>query len=260
MKFAVIGKGFIYPRHKQAIERVGGEVIMTCDNDPKKGADYLDWVEMLNSGRFEYEVDAVSICTPNYLHGVMVRECLLRGKKVICEKPFTIDTTEGMNGAISILQLRKHPALKKLKKADIYVEAKMFRDDVYWDSWKGQTEKSGGILFNLGVHYIDLMVYLLGRPDEILEAEVTETVAKGKVRFGDHVGEFHIEIVDNREEQGRNILVGGKEINLSNKDNLSYEDLHTEVFEDFVKGNGVGVRTTKRSLDLIMDIYEKSVQ
>ena len=259
MRFAVIGKGFIFERHKQAIERVGSEVTMTCDNDPDKRADHLDWLHMLNTEDFNQNVDAVSICTPNYLHGVMVRECLLRNKKVICEKPFTIDTLAGMDGAMTILQLRKHPALQDVEKGDIYVEAKMFRDDVYWDSWKGNSETSGGILYNLGVHYIDLMVHILGVHTEVLEAEITETIAKGKVKFGGYTGEFHIEIVDSREDQGRNVTVNGKEINLSNQDNLSYEDLHKDVFEDFVNDRGVGSRTAKRSLDLMMDIYEKSM-
>jgi len=48
MKFAVIGKGFIFERHRQAIEKLGHELTLTCDIDPAKQADYLDWAEMFN--------------------------------------------------------------------------------------------------------------------------------------------------------------------------------------------------------------------
>lgn len=253
MRYAVIGKGFIYPRHEQAIERVGGSVLFTCDNDPSKEADFTDWLEMFNHPLFD-DVEAVSICTPNYLHGVIAREAILRGKKVICEKPLTIGSTEGMGDTKAVLQLRHHPKLVDVEKGDIFVEAKMFRDDVYWDSWKGNKEKSGGILYNLGVHYIDLMIFLLGDPVKVLEANVTDTLAKGKVQFEGYTGEFHIEIVDSKEKQGRNLTVNGKEICLSNQENLSYEDLHYKVYEEFEKGEGIDVSTANKALDLIKHI------
>ena len=248
--FAIIGKGFIYDRHVQAIKHVGGKVVLTCDIDPEKGADFTDWMVMFNSPEFE-GVDVVVICAPNYLHGVMAREARVRNKRVICEKPLCIDTLNGLNQVYSVLQLRHHPALQNLTKGNIEVDAKMFRDDVYWDSWKGDDAKSGGILYNLGVHYLDIMIFLLGIPTGVEYSFISKKRAIGIVRFGNHVGKFNIQIVDSREEQGRTLKIRGKEISLSNQENLSYEDLHKRVYEDFMLDRGIGVRRASHALNLI---------
>jgi UDP-N-acetyl-2-amino-2-deoxyglucuronate dehydrogenase len=248
--FAIIGKGFIYDRHVKAIKHVGGKVVLTCDIDPNKKADFTDWVLMYNSPEFE-KVDVVVICAPNYLHGVMAREARARNKQVICEKPLCIDTVNGMYQVYSVLQLRHHPALQRIKKGNIEVDAKMYRDDVYWDSWKGDDAKSGGIIYNLGIHYLDIMIFLLGEPTDVEYFSLTKKRAIGIVRFGKFIGKFNIQIVDSKKEQGRSLKIRGKEINLSNKENLSYEDLHKRVYEDFMIGRGSGVRKASRALSLI---------
>lgn len=256
-KFAIIGKGFIYERHVQAIEACGGEVIMTCDKEPGKQPDFMDWLEMYNDPRFD-EVTHVAICTPNYLHSVMAREALIRGKKVLCEKPLSINGLEGMEGVKTVLQLRYHPELQKLNKPKhVYVEAKMFRDDKYWKSWKGNPVLSGGVLYNLGVHYIDLLIFLMGDSWQIHHSVVTPKMATGKIEFESGVAEFHIEIVDSKEEQGRKLIADGREIILSNQENLSYEDLHTEVYKEFLAGRGIGIEEAQKGLKLIKAILPK---
>ena len=254
MKFAIIGKGFIYHRHKKAIEDLGHEVYLTCDNDLDKKPDFSDWLEMYNHPDFE-NIDVVVICTPNYLHATMAREALLRGKRVLCEKPLSINGIKNLDGVNTVLQLRYHPALRNLKAKDVFVKAVMFRDEHYWDSWKGNFVKSGGILFNLGIHYIDLLIFLLGKPKYIENVSITDALATGKVLFENGSGTFHIEIVDSREKANRSILVDGKEINLSNKDNLSYEDLHKDAYLHFIDGNGIPLKEAYKSLKLVHDLY-----
>lgn len=256
MKFAVVGKGFIYPRHKQAIESLGHEVALTCDIEKK--ADFRDWVEMFNHPKFK-EIDAVSICTPNYLHSVITREALLKGKKVLCEKPLSVNGTYGMNGVKTVLQLRYNPAvmmLRERKPQNMHVEAKMFRDKKYWKSWKGNEVMSGGVLYNLGVHYIDLLIYILGDEWEILRVKKTKKRIKGMIQFGERLATFHIEVLDRRKDQTRKLYADGTEVILSNQDNLSYEDLHKEVYKDFVLGGGVPLEEADKSLELIKAILE----
>ena len=118
-KFAIVGKGFIYPRHKQAIEKLGGKIVLTCDIDKNKKADFVDWVEMFNSSKFN-EVNYVSVCVPNYLHSVICREALLKGKKVLCEKPLSINGIMGMKDVKTVLQLRYHPKLQEKKSRERY--------------------------------------------------------------------------------------------------------------------------------------------
>lgn len=254
-KFCVVGKGFIYPRHKQAIESLGHKIVMTCDIDPAKKADFTDWVEAFNHPKFD-EVTHVSICAPNYLHPVIAREALLKGKKVLCEKPLSINGTDGMEGVKTVLQLRYHPELKRLNKPkEIFITAKMFRDDKYWKSWKGNEVMSGGVLYNLGVHYIDLAIFLLGDSWEIIRVYKTKKRVLALVKFGSSYAHFHIEIVNKKEQQGRKLIADGQEITLSNQENLSYEDLHTEVYKDFIAGRGVDLDEAKKGLKLIKAIW-----
>lgn len=259
MRYAVIGLGFIYQRHKEAIEKTGGEIVMTCDIDESKNPDFVDWVEMYNSPKFK-EVDTVVICTPNYLHAPMAREAALLNKKVLCEKPLSINGTDGLYAVNTVLQLRYHPALQNLKPTEVHVIAKMYRDESYWNSWKGDPIKSGGILYNLGVHYIDLLAFLLGEYGYVNFSIIEKKLAKGIISFVKSVGSFHIEIVDDRKDQMRKVIVDGKEINLSDKDNLSYEDLHIEVYKNFLAGKGISFGEEKRSLELIEEIIKKGTQ
>ncbi len=254
--WAIIGMGFIFPRHKQAIESLGGKVYLTCDIDSTKNPDFIDWVEMFNHPKFD-DVDCVSICVPNYLHSVIAREAILKGKKVLCEKPLSVNGTAGMEVVKTILQLRYHPELQKLNKPKkIIIEAKMFRDEKYWNSWKGNEVMSGGVLYNLGVHYIDLAIFLLGDSWEILKVEKDKKKVIADVRFGESEAHFHIEAVENRENQGRKLIADEKEIALSNQDNLSYEDLHKKVFEEFLAGRGIGLEEANKSLKLINAILK----
>lgn len=256
--WAIIGMGFISSRHIQAIHRIGDEVLLTCDIDPEKKADYTDWVLMMRDPKWK-EVTHVAICTPNYLHYPMMMA--IQDKTILCEKPMAIesrhlkDLGDNVNG---VLQLRYHPKLQDLAPETVSVTAKMFRDDTYWQGWKGDQRKSGGVLFNLGVHYIDLLIFLLGDPVKILKAEVGPKVAKGKVEFMNGIGEYHIEILDNREGQIRKILVDGEEVSLSDKDNLSYEDLHWNVYNDLKNGIGTKSYVCSKSIKLIEQIYKKS--
>lgn len=257
-RYAIVGKGFIYPRHVQAIQATGGEVVLTCDNDPAKDADFLSYDKMLASNMFR-RVDTVVICTPNYLHADMARKAIATGRQVICEKPLTIDDNlDGLDDVNCVMQLRHHPGIVNVDSKNLFIEAKMFRDDTYWNGWKGDESKSGGVLFNLGIHYIDLLVHLLGRPIGILGCSVDKKSASGLVRFANGTGEFNIEIVSDKSLQKRVLNTESRTIELSSKDNLSQEGLHKKVYEDFLDGNGVLLKDVAYTIRLISDIKKWS--
>jgi UDP-N-acetyl-2-amino-2-deoxyglucuronate dehydrogenase len=255
--FVIVGSnGFIAPRHKKAIEDLGHKVVLTCDI--KGRADFHDWVEMFNHPKFQ-QVEYVSICTPNYLHSIITREALLKGKKVLCEKPLSVNGTDGMEGVNTVLQLRYNPAVMHLVEHPperLHVEAKMFRGVKYFNSWKGNNVMSGGILYNLGVHYIDLIVHILGTDWNILGVRKSKKCVTGTLRFGNRIATFHIEIVNRRKKQGRILLADGAEVLLSNQENLSYEDLHKEVYKEMLEGRGIGLSEAQKALDLVKAILE----
>ncbi|ETX10958.1 dehydrogenase [Marinomonas ushuaiensis DSM 15871] len=51
---------------------------------------FVDYFSLINS----HEVDAIYIATPHVYHYDLVKACILAGKAVLCEKPFTINETQ----------------------------------------------------------------------------------------------------------------------------------------------------------------------
>ena len=118
------------------------------------------------------KVDIISICSPNYLHDSHIRFALRSDCEVICEKPVVINPwnfnlikktiKEYNKNVFAILQLRHHPNAIKLKKQvkntkkkfDVDLTYITGRGNWYFSSWKGDEEKSGGILMNIGIHFL----------------------------------------------------------------------------------------------------------
>lgn len=82
------------------------EIIAVCDIVPDRanaaaqryGAQaYTDYIELLKNE----EIEAISVCTPNYLHARITVAALEAGKHVLCEKPMATSLTdaEKMNEA-----------------------------------------------------------------------------------------------------------------------------------------------------------------
>ena len=259
MRYAILGKGFIFPRHVEAIKDTGGEVLLTCDIDPDKKADFTNYRDMFESKAME-DIDAIVICTPNYLHPEMVRDALRTGKKVLCEKPLSINTDFSfMEGVSIVLQLRYHPMLdeicEKFKKAkNARVILKTYRDEKFWASWKGSEAMSGGVVFTLGPHIFDLLVFALGPKYDIISANDSMKKSTGTVKIGDVTVDYHLEFLDSREGQTRHIEIDGEKFILSIKDNLSFEGLHDQVHQAFIDGVSPGIEEVIPSIQLMNDI------
>lgn len=243
MRYALLGSGgFIAPRHVKAINDVGSELVLTCDINPDAGADYLDYREMFASEEFK-SVDAVSICTPNYLHPEMVRDALRTGKRVMCEKPLTINTDfTGMDGVYVVHQLRFHPhfdemvaAIRKARSIEIIMKA--YRDEKFWSTWKGDEIKSGGVVYIMGAHAFDLLLCALPQQFFVEFVEDSMKKSKGRIAFdGGPSIEFYIEFLDSKEGQTRHFIIDDKKYELSIMDNLSFEGLHDRVYRAFESG------------------------
>ncbi|MFX0211667.1 MAG: Gfo/Idh/MocA family protein [Candidatus Hodarchaeota archaeon] len=276
LKWLVAGLGFISPRHIKSIKETGGEIVAVCDIDQKKSEqpfnfyndyrvmidDYTRWSSSWDTK--QYNADAIAICTPNCLHFDMIQYALDNNLRVLCEKPLTLNSKEVLelpnDGRVGVvLQLRYHPGVINLKK-DIEngykpkngkLVVKVIRDKEYWESWKGDKDKSGGILFNLGIHYFDLLIYLFGEKYEIVESSYTDKLAKGIIDFDGIIFSYYIEIQDDKNGQDRRLELDGEVLRLSKKDNLSFEGLHTEVYKAFNRGEVVTPKEASKSIKLI---------
>ena len=102
LKFALIGAGGIANNaHAPAYEKMDNvEIVAVCDiieERAKKMADRLGAPMYCTDYKKIFELDgldAVDICTPNYLHSVIAVDALERGINVFCEKPDAVSVAE----------------------------------------------------------------------------------------------------------------------------------------------------------------------
>ncbi len=256
--FAIIGNGFVAKRHIDCIKELGGIIEWVCDIDESKK---IEGIKFTTDYKDIDDIDWAIICAPNYLHFEMAQHFIEKGIKVLCEKPPVIDTKHFSNfkDFNVVLQLRYNQEILKLKnelkeKQNGSITVKVKREQSYWDGWKGNEKMSGGILFNLGVHYIDLLMFLFGDKYEILESFYSDKLAKGRIDFNGNVFDYYFEIMDTSEGQTRSLKVGDKEIELSKKDNLAFENLHLEVYKNL--DNGIKFSETEDLINLIAHLKE----
>lgn len=199
IKVGIIGTGDISSVHIQgykALENV--ELYAACDLNEqrvRKVAEehnikhvFTDYNEML---KLE-ELDAVSVCTWNSQHAPATIAALKAGKHVLCEKPMAMNTREAeeMEKAakeagklLMVGFVRRYGNDCRILKdfidngmmGDIYYsKATYLRRAGYPGGWFGDKQRSGGgPLIDLGVHVIDLVRYLMGRPKAVAVTGVT---------------------------------------------------------------------------------------
>ncbi|MDD5606588.1 MAG: Gfo/Idh/MocA family oxidoreductase [Candidatus Pacebacteria bacterium] len=260
MKFLLIGNGFISPTHKKAIEQIKGEIV-DCFGIEKGESYWQQAIEKTNA-------DCVVILTPNDLHFSMVKKALENKKIVLCEKPLVINSKDmeliKNKNVFTVLQLRHHPLTKELKKEiskdkkyEIQMDISVHRDPEYYQCWKGQKQRSGGVVFNLGIHYFDLLLYLFGGALEVKTDCIDDKTAKGIIKGKNYTCSWRVNTDETREKQRRVFKINGLDYNFSSKDNLAFENLHVFVYQDLLEKKGVLPEECLKSIKLIEKIYEK---
>jgi predicted dehydrogenase len=216
MRIAVLGLGFMGSTHLKALRRVSGATLAAVySHDEKKLAGDLTAIEGNLGGpgeRFDFTsvskyrdipslladpgIDAVDICLPTNLHSDTALAALRAGKHVLVEKPMALtgELADEMIGeakrAGRLLMpaqvLRFIPAYRAL--ADSLdssefgqVRAALFRRRCaapVWSTWLGDASRSGGGVFDLLIHDVDMCVKLFGLP-EAVSATGYEDAANG---------------------------------------------------------------------------------
>lgn len=266
IKFALCGLGFISDRHIQSINEIGGELVDVCDIDTKKeykanGANfYIDFKEMIARTEAEY----ITIATPNWLHASMIELALARRKKIICEKPPIIKRGEfnrlkGDKNLNIVLQCRYAPFVKEYKKKfdangqnEVKMTIEVHRDDWYMKSWKADLYKSGGLLYNIGCHYFDLLVYWFGRASEYKVTKAQDKRWEGELTLEKAKVSWTVAIDAPIDCQKRIFEVNGEQVNLTQ---MGFESLHRRVYEEILKGNGYKLEEFEPTMDLIENLY-----
>jgi hypothetical protein len=152
--FGIIGEGRISERHKKAIGRIGGEIRAIYDPAKSSQAETNGLYHRGLDADFFGEVDWVVVTSPTHLHYQHVKMSLARGKKVICEKPYVLPWQPVIDSenVFVVLQLRWAGLPKRAKEVRLIAS----RNDAYFTGWKGKPLLTGGLFFDLFIHYIDL--------------------------------------------------------------------------------------------------------
>ncbi len=146
---------------------------------------YTDYKELLK----DETIDAVDICTPNYLHSIIAVDAFNAGKHVFCEKPDAVDVSEvlKMNDAAEkagkvLMVMRNNRFVNASQYAKKFIDAGRM-GDIYagrcgWQRRRGipgkggwfttKAQSGGGPLIDLGVHMIDLAIWLMGNPTPVI--------------------------------------------------------------------------------------------
>ena len=133
-------------------------------------------------------VDAVDICLPTHLHAPVAMAALRAGKHVLVEKPMALNgadadamctQAEAAGRILMVAQvLRFIPAYRELarlvKSGDLgAVRWAMFRRRTSvptWGPWEFDKTKSGGGIYDLLIHDVDMALQLFGTPASISAA------------------------------------------------------------------------------------------
>ena len=133
------------------------------------------------------EIKLIVIATPNVSHYPLARECLLAGRDVVVDKPFTTTYSEAaelVNLArqhgrlLTVYQnLRSNGDFRTIRRLVesgtlgriVLYEAHFdrYRLQVHPDAWRERAEPGSGVFFDLGVHLIDQAMVLWGLPEAI---------------------------------------------------------------------------------------------
>ncbi|MCW5958650.1 MAG: Gfo/Idh/MocA family oxidoreductase [Pyrinomonadaceae bacterium] len=143
--------------------------------------------------------DAVLVCTPNKTHPDIAAAAVSAGKHVFCEKPFAIGIDEA-KGLLDVAERsgkvfqvghnrRFAPAYVKLKEllsSDKVHSAhiKMNRGELLNPTWTGDTNITGGFLYETTIHLFDMMRFQFG--------EIAELAAYGSQHEYPELDEFSI--------------------------------------------------------------------
>lgn len=189
VRIGIVGCGAIYKTHAQAVLRIPeADLAGFFDIVPERSREaeaafsrpaFPSLNELLEN------CDAVSVCVPSGLHAEVGVAAAKAGRHVLVEKPIDValdaatrlvrecrasgvklSVVSQHRFAPDILRLRsaiEEGELGALVEGDAYI--KWYRTQAYYDSgdWRGTwTLDGGGCLMNQGIHYIDMVQWLMG--------------------------------------------------------------------------------------------------
>lgn len=232
LKIGVIGAGGICQHaHMPGYAHMDNvEIVAICDiqiekaqkvaekyNIPQVFENYMDVINLPG-------LDAIDICTPNYLHSIIAVAALEHGLHVFCEKPdaVNVEEAEKMKAASEksgkvLMVMRNNRYMQVSSFLKKYIEdgrmGEIYAARCGWQRRRGipgkggwfttKAQSGGGPLIDLGVHMIDLTMWLMGNPKPVAVTGCTynkfadnDTSDSVNSRFGDKKADGTFDVED----------------------------------------------------------------
>jgi len=295
--FALLGAaGYVAPKHMRAIKETDQNLVAALDPSDSVGildSFSYDVAFFTEFERFDRHAEKlrrlgeadrlhyISICSPNYLHDAHIRFALRIGADAICEKPLVLNPwnldalaeLEEETGLriFNVLQLRVHPSIIELKekikastpskgdKHNIDLAYITSRGKWYFHSWKGNMNKSGGVVTNIGIHFFDMLMWIFGavRLQEVHFSNDKKMAGyleldNARIRWFLSVDRNDLPEAVRKEGKTtyRSITVDGEEIEFSG----GFTDLHNRVYQEILDGRGFGIEDARPSINLVYEL------
>ena len=189
LKIGIIGYGKMGKIRHKAIQLTKlAKVVHICDKKIKKQNSSILFSKSPDQIINDPIIDAIFICTPNFLNKPLTIKSLKAGKHVFCEKPPAFKAGD-VKKIIKVEKLsrkklmygfnhRYHASIQKMKElivGETYGKILWMRgrygksvDKSFYKDWRSKKEKAGGgILMDQGIHMLDLFLYLGGNFDKV---------------------------------------------------------------------------------------------
>ena len=169
-------------RIKYACDLIEAKALAAKEKFPKIEETITDYKVALADD----EVDAVFVLTPNFAHYTVTMDALRAGKHVFCEKPITVSYALSLEMA---REAKKQGKILNIGVCNRYQRSvEIIRNMVeegklgkpyhvvcsfrqcrsipgLGGAFTTKSESGGGVLIDWGIHFLDLILYILGAPE-----------------------------------------------------------------------------------------------
>ena len=188
----IVGCGSMGKRHAGIYSKIENvKIIAVVDTNKEKGEEIAEllnckWVQNLNDLE-KGQMDFVDICLPTFLHVSAIRQAAELTNNIVCEKPLAVKKEE-IEEVYSLVQEKKlnlmvahvlrffnqyeksYGLVKNGTLGNVNSTTCTRRQKKpAWaaDNWCFNEELSGGIVFDLMIHDLDYVVWMMGKPNAV---------------------------------------------------------------------------------------------